>query len=91
VYREAPKEKEEARRAKEETKKRAKENLAALTMPPSKGVGWVANRSKWEVTFCFERGGRRASKHLGYFDDHTKAVAEYMRHGSTDTAELEAL
>jgi hypothetical protein len=41
------------------------------------------------VTFGFN-GSQR---YLGYFDfdDHTKAVAEYKRHESMATAELEAL
>jgi hypothetical protein len=48
----------------------------------------VANRFKWKATYNFKRGGRRVPKHLGYFDDHTKAVVEYRRHESMTTAEL---
>jgi hypothetical protein len=53
------------------------------------GVGWNRQISKWKVTFKFNG----SKGHLGYFDfdDHTKAVAEYGRHRSMATAELEAL
>jgi hypothetical protein len=51
--------------------------------------GWNRQIGKWEVAF----GSNGSRRHLGYFDfdDHTKAVAEYKRHGSMAAAELEAL
>ena len=83
------KEEAKARKKVEQEEHRAAMALAALEIPKSMGVGWNRKNCKWEVQFM----SNGKNRHLGYFDfdDHTKAVAEYKRHESMATAELEAL
>jgi hypothetical protein len=52
---------------------RAEKEEAALKITKSKGVHWHKRNFKWVVTFWFNGKDRN----LGYFDDHTGAVAVY--------------
>jgi hypothetical protein len=74
---------------KEKGKEKAALALAALEIPKSMGAGWNRTNCKWKVTFRFN--GSQGRLGCFDFDDHTKAVAEYKRHESMASAELEAL
>jgi hypothetical protein len=71
--------KEERKRAKDaKATMRAEKENAALEITKSKGVSWNKRKSKWEVAPTSD--GKKGR--LGYFDDHTGAVAVYSSYSS---------